>query len=168
MTTHTDVDRPPERRVGQFLPSSVRLTDLPDKFQERIMPTLDGCWLWMTGVSSGYGHFEWKGKHNVAHRLVYELLVGSIPRPELHHLCGQKICVNPLHLLPVTHKENMQFRYGTKCNWGHPRLPDERHCMKCQHQRDRAASRAVREVAHNHPDEYHTLYEYHLGLERTK
>lgn len=66
------------------------------------------CWLW-TGHTSGtyakYGMFEHRGSHVIA----YELLVGPIPDGlEIDHTCEVKTCVNPAHLDPVTHAENMR------------------------------------------------------------
>ncbi|WP_369010576.1 HNH endonuclease signature motif containing protein, partial [Bacillus cereus] len=44
-----------------------------------------------------------------AHRYVYENLSGPIPEGmELDHLCRNPPCVNPDHLDPVTHEENMR------------------------------------------------------------
>ena len=44
----------------------------------------------------------------MAHRLSYETFVGPIPDgKELDHVCGVRRCVNPSHLEPVTHHENV-------------------------------------------------------------
>ena len=79
------------------------------------------CWNW-TGRQDddGYGTFGAGG----AHRYSYELLVGPVPTGlELDHLCRVRSCVNPNHLEPVTHAENMR-RYSdsvTACRRaGHP------------------------------------------------
>ena len=72
-----------------------------------------GCWLW-TGTRSrlGYGQFGTryaKGLHTpIAHRVSYLLNVGPITEgTELHHVCQNRCCVNPQHLRPVSHAENM-------------------------------------------------------------
>jgi len=73
-----------------------------------------GCWLW-TGslMNEGYGRLTWKspttGKRtNLAHRVSYEIFNEPIPAgKELDHLCRVRRCINPTHLEPVTHRENM-------------------------------------------------------------
>lgn len=69
------------------------------------------CWLWAGHVrSDGYGGI-WntlKNQYDVAHRLVYESLVGTVPKGlQLDHLCRVRHCINPYHLEPVTMKENI-------------------------------------------------------------
>ncbi len=84
----------------------------------------DGCWEW-TGrrrAENSYGHIGFQGRNLLAHRLVYELLVGPIPDGhELDHLCRNKGCVNPDHLEVVTHQENMKrlMALKTHCPSGH-------------------------------------------------
>jgi hypothetical protein len=52
--------------------------------------------------------FGWKRKNRVAHAVAYEALHGPVPPGrELDHLCENKLCVNPSHLEPVTHQENV-------------------------------------------------------------
>ena len=64
----------------------------------------DGCWLW-TGYldGEGYGRIFLRGAHWQVHKLVYELMVGSVP-PDcvLHHRCHHKHCCNPACLEPAT------------------------------------------------------------------
>lgn len=92
-----------------------------------------GCWLWEAGVAGQYGRITLPGrKRGQAHRALYEFHCGPIPDGlELDHLCKLKLCVNPAHLEPVTHQENvhrgpfMQIagrynRIKTHCIAGHP------------------------------------------------
>lgn len=72
------------------------------------------CWIW-TGKkgSKGYGlaHVD-GGRQAQAHRVAYELLVGPIPDGlEIDHTCNVRPCVNPDHLEPVTHAENVRRRF---------------------------------------------------------
>lgn len=92
-------------------------------------PDLGPCWLWTRATHpDGYGNIRVSGRGRFAHRLAYELEIGPVPEGlELDHLCRVRICVNPDHLEPVTHAENM--RRGstgilrvpqTHCVRGHP------------------------------------------------
>ena len=80
-----------------------------------------GCWIWEgSTTATGYGGIKWNGKSTVAHRVVYSLIKGEIPEGLfLDHLCNVKKCVNPDHLEPVTHRENIQ------------RAWDRNHCATC-------------------------------------
>lgn len=65
----------------------------------------------------------------VAHRVVWEILVGPIPEGlDLDHLCRNRKCVNPDHLEPTTRQVNLRRGFGTvglqsrkaECKYGHP------------------------------------------------
>jgi hypothetical protein len=90
----------------------------------------DECWSWLASMANGYGQF-FAGSNQRAHRIAFSLLVGPIPSGlELDHLCRNPICVNPAHLEPVSHAENLRRsptvgRTGkrpkmTHCPKGHP------------------------------------------------
>lgn len=70
---------------------------------------MSGCWLWTGAASNGYGQIRLSpAAPSWAHRVVFETFVGPIPTElELDHLCRNTMCVNPVHLEPVTHLENM-------------------------------------------------------------
>uniref|UniRef100_A0A5Q5BL12 HNH endonuclease n=2 Tax=unclassified Mycobacterium TaxID=2642494 RepID=A0A5Q5BL12_MYCSS len=72
--------------------------------------TNTGCWLWnRKRRKDGYGRKSIDHSREIpAHRWVYEQHVGPIPDGlEIDHLCNNPPCVNPGHLEPVTHVENM-------------------------------------------------------------
>jgi hypothetical protein len=107
----------------------------------------DGCWSWQ-GHCDPLGYGRWAGK--LAHRLIWESLNGPIPEGlELDHLCRNRRCVNPAHLEPVTHAENMRRSAPatkTHCINGHPydeantyiRPTGQRDCRLCTAARQRA------------------------------
>ncbi|MBA2707160.1 MAG: HNH endonuclease [Gemmatimonadaceae bacterium] len=73
------------------------------------------CWEWAgSRAVNGYGHFQHKGKTKSAHRALYEQLVGPIPDGHhLHHLCENRLCINPDHLEPVP-KEDHKRKFHNK------------------------------------------------------
>lgn len=117
----------------------------------------DACWIWTGGrQSAGYGRLSF-GARTLAHRAVYELLVGPIPEGlTLDHLCRVPLCVNPDHLEPVTRGENVLRGNGlsaqrarqTHCIHGHEFTPENtglngrgRRCLMCQNARNAQRSR---------------------------
>lgn len=85
--------------------------DTPEKrFWAKVDKRPDGCWIW-TGSTDGrgrYGSFQYRGRVWRAHRAAYAMLVADPPADcDLDHLCRVTLCVNPAHLEPVTHRENV-------------------------------------------------------------
>lgn len=81
------------------------------RFMEKVAKQSDGCWLWTGTVpKNGYGRFGiGVGQSTWAHRASWLLFRGPIPMDrELDHLCRVRRCVNPAHLEPVTHLENVR------------------------------------------------------------
>ena len=131
---------------------------LREQFDAQYEITEDGCWLW-TGPqfnnSRGhpYGRMRIMGGSIRAHQLSYELLVGPIlDGLEIDHLCKNCLCVNPSHLEPVTHRENVLRGDGfaarnarkTHCPKGHPYDENNtmisnggRDCRECGRTRNR-------------------------------
>lgn len=75
------------------------------KFTERLDVKTGGCFLWLGYVSpSGYGYCA-KGK---AHRHSYTVANGPIQKGMvIGHICDQRNCVRPSHLVACTQKENV-------------------------------------------------------------
>jgi hypothetical protein len=103
--------------------------DLLGRVAERFEFADDGCWSWTAWRDKhGYGRVSVGSVRKLAHRVVYELCVGPIPGGlELDHLCRNRACINPDHLEPVTHHENLMRGDGvsarnarkTHCPRGH-------------------------------------------------
>lgn len=84
---------------------------------------VNGCWIWQGALkTNGYGVATYLGKQEYIHRLVYKLMVGSIPNgSEIDHLCNVRSCCNPEHLQVATHEHNMALGVSrrTTCRNGH-------------------------------------------------
>jgi hypothetical protein len=68
-----------------------------------------GCWEWQgSGTNGGYGQASVGGRKVYTHRYTYERFVGPIPDGlVIDHLCRNRHCANPLHLEPVSMRENL-------------------------------------------------------------
>lgn len=84
--------------------------DLLPRFEVKFIPEPNsGCWLWTASADRyEYGRVSIDGKYCGAHRAAWMLLRGPIPKG-LHilHKCDVPCCVNPDHLYPGTHSQNM-------------------------------------------------------------
>jgi hypothetical protein len=133
-----------------------------ERFWARVRRTVT-CWLW-EGCKDrlGYGEVCYRGGNRKAHRRSYELLVGPVPDGlELDHLCRNPSCVNPAHLEPVTHAENVRRGISgsvngarqaakTHCKRGHPYSAENtrthrgmRQCRTCKRLLERERRRAA-------------------------
>lgn len=80
---------------------------LETKVGKKIKPQPNGCWIY-NGSTDAYGRVNLRSipgasiERPVAHRFVYEILVGRIRTGwVLHHLCETPGCVNPEHLMEM-------------------------------------------------------------------
>jgi len=97
------------------------------------------CWEWCLHLNA-YGY---AGKGGPASRVIYRELVGPIPEGlDLDHLCRNRSCVNPGHLEPVTHRENMRRARKTHCRQGHPFDDENTRITPTGERRCRACHRA--------------------------
>jgi HNH endonuclease len=92
-------------------------------------PELGPCWVWTKTTYLKYGRFWFCGRSVLAYKLAYELTVGPVPKGlVLDHLCRNTLCVNPIHLEPVTQRVNLlrgdtiiaAAAAKTHCKHGHP------------------------------------------------
>lgn len=105
-----------------------------------IEPT--GCWRWLKAkTTAGYGHFHFRGNYYQAHRLVYGLLRGPVLTVAMDHLCRNRWCVNPDHLEPVSHRENIRRGDGTKLTVAQVR---QIHSLRAQGLSQRAIGRRMK------------------------
>jgi hypothetical protein len=160
------LDRKQQRQRDAVEPGDSRL---PERFwlKVRINP-ITGCWPWVAarGTTGGYAQYKHDGSMKYAHKVAYEVLVGEVPpeTPDLDHLCEVRHCVNPDHLEPVTHKENVMRGQGWApilaarryCQNGHeftadniyidPRRSGTRACRQCRYESTKKFNEKKRQV----------------------
>lgn len=140
----------------------IATTPLEKRFWSKVDKT-EGCWIW-SGAAQRYGKIRQGGqgsKHVSAHKYAFEEKYGAVPEGlELDHTCHTQECtsypcihlrcVNPDHLKPVTHIENLMRGVSpsainarkTHCLRGHEFSPantyihyrrgrQTRHCRAC-------------------------------------
>lgn len=81
------------------------------------------CWVWIRYCDrNGYGKVGRDGSMMLAHVAMWVDRNGPVPVGlELDHLCRNPPCVNPAHLEPVTHAENMRRGKRAKLTAGQVR-----------------------------------------------
>lgn len=125
------VKQKPEHIASRLAARMANRGSVKDVILRKKKVDINGCWVWLGNrvkKSNGdYGHIsiKWKDVRKTfrAHRLSYEVFIGDIPEGlELDHKCRNTLCINPDHLEPVTHTENMRRRIDInkpQCKNGH-------------------------------------------------
>lgn len=112
------------------------------------------CWIWQGPINvHGYGRVTLGERRLMAHRCMYEMAKGPIPKGlDIDHLCRVRACVNPDHMEPVTRAENVRRGQSpamltvktNHCQRGHEMTPENtiivkstgaRKCRTCVNQR---------------------------------
>lgn len=101
-------------------------------------PSTSGCWEWQRRIKDGYPMKRIGKKDFGVHRLMAEAIYGPLNGQSVHHKCANTRCINPDHLQPISHRENiaemLQRRYYLhriaeleaalrQCSPSHPALP---------------------------------------------
>jgi HNH endonuclease len=135
------------------------LDAIPERFRRRISLDESGCWLWHGYRQRfGYGSLRFGEKTFLAHKFIFELLVGPVPNGfELHHKCRIRHCCNPDHLTILGHAEHRHLQRRTHCVRGHELTQENRFyfrtginagkscCLICRREACRQATRRWRE-----------------------
>jgi hypothetical protein len=102
----------------------------------------NGCWIWQKTLNeTGYAQVNYRipGVEQtgfLVHRLALEAKHGKeLGSQAAHHKCAVRSCVNPEHLQPVTHRENIAEMFSRKA------ITDENNELR----------KALREIDPDHP-----------------
>lgn len=76
--------------------------------RERCHVEPSGCWIWQGTLKHGYAQVVLGSRTRQVHRLSLETWMrADLGSQAAHHKCANPACVNPEHLQPVTHRENV-------------------------------------------------------------
>jgi len=75
--------------------------------------TNNGCWeCYSHALHKGYPRARRNGKQTLIHRIFYERKYNVTLSSDiiLRHICDNPLCINPEHLIPGTHEDNVADR----------------------------------------------------------
>ncbi len=122
--------------------TELELADAAKRLERLSCPeAVTGCWLWVGGISpAGYGNrLDFKSGSFYPHRVSWVVHRGPLDARDIDHKCRNRACVNPDHLEPVSHAENVrrgvsvcaQRAARETCPEGHPLLIDGKRVRRC-------------------------------------
>lgn len=102
-----DMSRPP---LGHGLTAAFTRGDFAaarDALLVRTDPDGD-CLIWRGAKTAGYGSVYFAGRTRGAHRAMGSIMEGRVLEGHevVHHLCGNRACISPAHLVVTTQSEN--------------------------------------------------------------
>lgn len=148
---------------------------IPDYLAKRIDfdpgPPTPGCWLWLSMTTpDGYPITRIHGKRQRVARVVFEIVNGYKPDTVEHQChtnstctegrnCLHRRCLNPLHMISVTPKENAEMHHSywanqTHCKHGHE-LTEENVLIREQHNRPGYYQRVCRSCRRHYQRAYY-------------
>lgn len=80
------------------------------RFWQQVEKT-NNCWNWIGALSHGYGRIKIEKKCYLTHRLSYCMHYKDPGDLIVMHLCNNKRCVNPEHLLASTYSDNIRHAF---------------------------------------------------------
>lgn len=106
------MSRPCGRVGGPYFARAITpewLAKYGERFRSHVI-TSDGCWLWDGAHQGGYAIFSTRSDGTrKAHRVAYALAHGGLAEGlPISHLCHNRGCVNPAHLVAESMWENTQ------------------------------------------------------------
>lgn len=102
------------RRTGNPSARTPKPKQIPLSSEDRFWMKVNKafCWEW-TGccIPSGYGRVSRASGHHYAHRYAYEITHKLKLRKDqhIHHVCSNRKCVNPDHLLLVPAEQHLKM-----------------------------------------------------------
>lgn len=127
LITQSDMDRRMPARKSEA-----------DKLLGKVTPGPRGCMIWTGCLSTtGYGRVSWGAPRRTeyAHRASFETFNRVLEDGEvIDHVCGERRCINPLHLEAVTRLENNHRGGNNGTAWCGRYGHNEKYCSdRCQH-----------------------------------
>lgn len=77
------------------------------------------CVEWPFGKSNGYGYLMIDGHKIGAHQAVIGCWHTPQPGDEVRHICDNRGCINPMHLLYGSRQDNVNDMMARKRHWRH-------------------------------------------------